>query len=124
MGRASLLVVALDGRLASDYRTWVRDRAGKEASMSSTVINPETRRRAGVLAWLAESFWIADVMVVAMFAFFIALGAFNPFETGAIAIALTVLLGLYGVHLWVLHRRREELQRSPESRRARERRGF
>jgi hypothetical protein len=102
----------------------VRVGAGKEAAMSSTVVIEETVRRPPFLAWIAESFWIADVMFVAMFAFFIALGAFNPLETTGMALALAGLTAVYSVRVWMLHRRREELQRTPESRAARERRGF
>jgi uncharacterized membrane protein len=102
----------------------VRVGAGKEAAMSSTVVTEESVRQPRLFAWLVESFWIADVMFIAMFGFFIALGAFNPLQTTGMAVGLGGLAAVYAVRVWLLHRRREELQRTPESRAARERRGF
>lgn len=80
--------------------------------------------RTGLRRWLIESFWVADVLVVALFAFFLALGAFSPAEATAVTVALGVLAALYGVHLWWMHRHRAELERDPARRAARERRGF
>jgi uncharacterized membrane protein YhaH (DUF805 family) len=75
-----------------------------------------------MLETMRETFWILALAVIALFAFFVALGAFSPGDV----IGVTILVGLLCV-LWVLHavlegRRRDA--RDPAVVRARERRGF
>lgn len=79
-------------------------------------------RAARVLAVLSETFWVLVIAVVAMFAFFILLGAFSP---GQAVVLTLVLVGL--ALLWVAHAiwvSRHSDGRDPGARRARERRGF
>ena len=70
--------------------------------------------------WLLESFWIADVLAVAMIAFFVVVGgsASTP-----LLVAGLVLAVLYAAHL-VWRRRHAGGSLSPADRRTRERRGF
>jgi uncharacterized membrane protein YhaH (DUF805 family) len=75
-----------------------------------------------MLETMRETFWILALAVIALFAFFVALGAFSPGDV----IGVTILVGLLCV-LWILHavlegRRRD--RRDPAVVRARERRGF
>jgi len=77
---------------------------------------------ARMLETMRETFWILALAVIALFAFFVALGAFSPGDV----IGVTILVGLLCV-LWILHavlegRRRD--RRDPAVVRARERRGF
>jgi fatty acid desaturase len=79
-------------------------------------------RTARILAVLSETFWVLVIAVVAMFAFFILLGAFSPGQ----AVGLTVVLAVLAI-LWVGHAiwaSRHSDGRDPGARRARERRGF
>jgi uncharacterized membrane protein YhaH (DUF805 family) len=75
-----------------------------------------------MLVTLRESFWVLALAVIALFAFFAALGAFSPADV----IWATVLVGLLCV-LWVMHavlEGRRQDARDPAVVRARERRGF
>jgi hypothetical protein len=75
-----------------------------------------------MLETLRESFWVLALAIIALFAFFAALGAFSPADM----IWATVLVGLLCV-LWVLHavlEGRRDAARDPAVVRARERRGF
>jgi fatty acid desaturase len=75
-----------------------------------------------MLETMRETFWILALAIIALFAFFAALGAFSPGD----AIWLTVLVGVLCV-LWVAHSIREGRmrdKRDPNVVRARERRGF
>jgi Flp pilus assembly protein TadB len=86
--------------------------------MSSMPVRPP--HKPGPLSWLLESFWIADVLVLALLAFFIIVGGGS---STAVMIVACVLALLYAAHAVKRHnRQREEL--SPEARRIRERRGF
>ena len=79
-------------------------------------------RTARILAVLSETFWMLVIAAVAMFAFFIVLGAFSPGQ----AVGVTVVLGVLAI-LWVGHAfwaSRHSDGRDPGARRARERRGF
>jgi uncharacterized membrane protein YhaH (DUF805 family) len=79
-------------------------------------------RRARILAILSETFWLLVLAVVAMFAFFLALGAFKPDEVAGVTIAVIAL-----AVLWVAHAMWAARHRDPHDRaaiRARERRGF
>jgi uncharacterized membrane protein YhaH (DUF805 family) len=75
-----------------------------------------------MLETMRETFWILALAVIALFAFFVALGAFSPAEV----IWATVLVVLLCI-LWVVHavlEGRSGDQRDPAVVRARERRGF
>ena len=75
-----------------------------------------------MLETMRETFWILALAVIALFAFFAALGAFSLLD----AIWATILVVLLGV-LWVVHavvEGRHRDRRDPAAVRARERRGF
>jgi len=78
--------------------------------------------RSKVLATLSETFWLLVLGVVALFAFFAALGAFEVSEAIEVTIAVAVLGVLWLAHaMWVA---RHEDGRNPTAIRDRERRGF
>jgi membrane protein implicated in regulation of membrane protease activity len=79
-------------------------------------------RRARVASILSETFWLLVLAVVAMFAFFLALGAFDPGEIAGVTIAVAALAALWVAHAVWAARHREG--RDPAAVRARERRGF
>lgn len=75
-----------------------------------------------LLATLGETFWILVLAVIALFAFFVALGAFSPGEVVVLTVAVIAL-----AILWILHavwQSRHREGRDPAAVRARERRGF
>ncbi len=55
-------------------------------------------RIARIWATMSESFWILLLSLVALFAFFVALGAFSPGE----AIGISVVVGVMAI-LWLGH---------------------
>jgi uncharacterized membrane protein YhaH (DUF805 family) len=75
-----------------------------------------------VLETMRETFWILALAVIALFAFFVALGAFSPMDVIWATILVVVLCVLWVVHA-VLEDRRHD-RRDPGVIRARERRGF
>lgn len=82
-------------------------------------INP---RRARMLQTLSATFWILILAIVALFAFFIALGAFKPEEVLGVTGVVAGLAVLWIAHAVWESRRREG--RDADSVRHRERRGF
>ena len=75
-----------------------------------------------MLETMRETFWILALAIIALFAFFAALGAFSPGD----AIWATIVVGLLCV-MWVMHavlEGRHRDSRDPAAVRARERRGF
>jgi uncharacterized membrane protein YhaH (DUF805 family) len=79
-------------------------------------------RSSRILATLSETFWLLVLAVVAMFAFFVALGAFKPSEVVGVTVAVAALAVLWVAHaVWVA---RHHDGRDPAAVRARERRGF
>jgi uncharacterized membrane protein YhaH (DUF805 family) len=79
-------------------------------------------RRAKILSTLSETFWLLVLAVVAMFAFFLALGAFKPGEIIGVTIAVAALAVLWLGHaMWAA---RHHDAHDPAAIRARERRGF
>jgi uncharacterized membrane protein YhaH (DUF805 family) len=75
-----------------------------------------------MLEVMRETFWILALAAIALFAFFVALGAISPTE----AVILTIVIALLCV-LWVVHavlEGRHRDRRDPAVVRARERRGF
>lgn len=80
------------------------------------------RRRTRILATLSETFWILVLAVIVLFAFFVALGAFQPGEVVVLTLVVAVL-----ALLWVAHAVWDSRHRDPHDPavvRARERRGF
>ena len=75
-----------------------------------------------VLETLRETFWILALAVIALFVFFVALGAFSPADAIWVTIAVALLCVLWVVHAVLEGRHRD--RRDPAVVRARERRGF
>jgi hypothetical protein len=73
---------------------------------------------------LRNAFWVLSLCVLAMYAFFVALGAWNPAQVLPLTIAMGVLLALWIGHAWLGRTHAEERERDPRSISARERRGF
>ena len=73
---------------------------------------------------LRNAFWILSLCVLAMYAFFVALGAWDPAEVLPLTIAMLVLLALWIAHAWWGHAHAGERGRDPRAISARERRGF
>jgi tetrahydromethanopterin S-methyltransferase subunit C len=74
------------------------------------------------MATLRTAFWVTALFVLAMYGFFVALGAWNPAEV----VPLTIAMGVLAL-LWVLHallQRGLPPERNPRMISARERRGF
>jgi uncharacterized membrane protein YhaH (DUF805 family) len=75
-----------------------------------------------ILEVMRETFWLLALAAIALFAFFVALGAISPTD----AVILTIVVALLCV-LWVVHavlEGRHRDNRDPAVVRARERRGF
>jgi fatty acid desaturase len=80
------------------------------------------QRRSRMIATLSETFWVLVLAIVVLFAFFLALGAFEP---GEVIIPTVIVVGL--ALLWVGHAVWDSRHRDPHDPaviRARERRGF
>ena len=75
-----------------------------------------------MLETMRETFWVLALAVIALFAFFAALGAFSPTDALWATIAVAILCALWIIHAVLDDRRRD--RRDPASVRARERRGF
>ena len=89
--------------------------------MSSLPARPPRHRKPSSVAWLLESFWIADVLVLGMLAFFVIVGGGS---SAPVIIVGSVLALLYAAHAVRRHDQRSANELSPEDRRTRERRGF
>lgn len=74
------------------------------------------------MATLRNAFWVTALFVLVMYAFFVALGAWDPAEVLPLTIAMGVLALLWVGHAWLSHR--IEQDRDPRLISARERRGF
>lgn len=72
---------------------------------------------------LRQLFWLIDLAVVLMFAFFLALGAFGVGDVGWVTVAVSVLALAYVAHV-ILLRRGEHGHHEAYTARDRERRGF
>jgi membrane protein DedA with SNARE-associated domain len=66
--------------------------------------------------------WVLVLGIVALYAFFVALGAFAPGDVIPLSALVAVLVVLYGRHAWREAHRPEG--QDPDLLRARERRGF
>ncbi len=76
-----------------------------------------------IFSTLSAAFWTLVLGIIAMFAFFLALGAVKPSEVTGVTFAVGGLLVLWLAHAtWVTRRRTGD--RDMENARARERRGF
>jgi uncharacterized membrane protein YhaH (DUF805 family) len=75
-----------------------------------------------MLETLRESFWMLTLAVIALFAFFAALGAFSPADVVWATILVALLCVLWMVHAVLAARHGDA--RDPAAVRARERRGF
>ena len=71
---------------------------------------------------LAPLMWVLIVGLVVLYAFFVALGAFSPWDVAPVSALVAVLVALYAVHAWREAHRPDGSD--PELQRARERRGF
>jgi hypothetical protein len=71
---------------------------------------------------LREAFWVASISIVAMFAFFMVIGAVTPANAAVATAVAAVLLVAYLWHTW--YEGRAEAKRDPRMVQARERRGF
>jgi small-conductance mechanosensitive channel len=79
-------------------------------------------RRRTLLQVLSETFFLLILGVVAMFAFFVALGALKPGRAVAVSVGVLVLAAIWIAHaVWAS---RHSDGRDPATIRARERRGF
>jgi hypothetical protein len=79
-------------------------------------------RRSRVLSTLTETLWILVLAIVVLFAFFVALGAFDPGEVIVLTLVVAALALLWVVHaVWAARHRDPH---DPAMVRARERRGF
>jgi len=79
-------------------------------------------KRSRMIATLSETFWILVLAVLALFAFFVALGAFAPDEVVGLSLAMVALAVLWVGHaMWDA---RHRTGRDVATTRARERRGF
>lgn len=73
---------------------------------------------------IRNTFWALVVGTIALFGFFAATGAWTPADAPGAAIAVGVLALLWAAHAYAVYRHRDEHQRDPALRHARERRGF
>jgi hypothetical protein len=71
---------------------------------------------------MSDTFWILVLSVVVLFAFFVALGAFNPADAGLLSLGVLALALLWAAHAYWDSRHRTG--RDPATIRNRERRGF
>jgi hypothetical protein len=70
-----------------------------------------------------DAFWALAIGLIAAYAFFAALGAFNPGDVMGVTIAVGILVVLCALRVWI-ERKHAEAQRDPRLVHARERRGF
>ena len=73
---------------------------------------------------LSQSFWIADLMLLAMLAFFIVLGDVSLGESTGVAIAVAALALIGAAETYRRHKIADHSSLSPDAQRWRERRGF
>ena len=83
---------------------------------------PHADRLSDSTRTVREAFWVAVLGIVAVFGFFLMLGAVSPTTAGAATIVVAGLAALYAGHAWYASRHSDT--RDPRFVRARERRGF
>ena len=82
-------------------------------------MEPRWRR---IFARMSETFWVLAIALVALFAFFVALGALAPDDVWGVTVVICLLALAWVAHaFWV---ERHSHGRDARSVRARERRGF
>ena len=79
-------------------------------------------RGSRMLSTMSDTFWILILSVIVLFAFFVALGAFNPTEVVWLSLGVAALALLWAAHAVWEARHRDG--RDPAAIRNRERRGF
>jgi fatty acid desaturase len=79
-------------------------------------------RHERMLSTMSNTFWVLILAIIALFAFFVALGAFSPGEVVGLTLAVIGLTILWVAHAVWESRHRDG--RDPATVRARERRGF
>jgi fatty acid desaturase len=84
---------------------------------------PRSSPLSNVARVVREAFWVIALGVIACYAFFVLLGAWNPGDVVGVSIAVGVLVVLWLIHGWAQSHRRAEA-RDPRLTAARERRGF
>lgn len=77
-----------------------------------------------MIKWISQSVWIADLMVLAMLAFFIVLGAVDLGQSTALMVVVGILAVVGALFSWYAHRTSEVNALPREAQRWRERRGF
>ena len=77
-----------------------------------------------MVKWISQSVWIADLMVLAMLAFFIVLGAVDLGQSTALMVIVGILAVVGALFSWHAHRVAEVNALPREAQRWRERRGF
>ena len=87
-----------------------------------TTVHARRPHGRAALDTLREAFWVLALGLLVCFAFFAALGAFDPTESTALGVAGIVLLALWTVHVLLASRHRGE--HDPRLAHDRERRGF
>ena len=83
---------------------------------------PQPERLSASTRAVREAFWVAVIGIVAMFVFFLLLGAVTPASAVAATLVVAGLALAYAWHAW--HVGRHVDTRDPRMVRARERRGF
>jgi hypothetical protein len=78
----------------------------------------------GMSKWISQSLWIADLMVLAMLAFFIVLGGVDLGQSAGLTVAVGVLAVVGALVTWQRHRVAAVSSVPREAQRWRERRGF
>jgi uncharacterized membrane protein (DUF485 family) len=73
---------------------------------------------------VGESFWLIALGVIAIFAFFAALGAIDPGDVKGLTIAVIVLVVLFIFRMIAVRRAGAELEMEERKTHERERRGF
>lgn len=73
---------------------------------------------------LRNAFWVLSLFVLALYAFFVVLGAWDPADVLPLTIVMLALALLWIAHAWLAHAHADEQQQDPRMIRARERRGF
>lgn len=90
--------------------------------MQLTGIRPPSERLAHMRTTMSNTFWALVLAIIAMFAFFLALGAFNAGDVLGVTLAVIALTILWIGHaIWMS---RHAKGRDPALMHARERRGF
>jgi fatty acid desaturase len=77
----------------------------------------------GIVATMRETFWLLVLAIIVLFAFFLGLGTFSVSDVGWLTAGVVLLVALWCIHGWNMHRHRDD-PKDERLVRARERRGF